>query len=257
MFNLRFKYIVTKNIFYALLYVVPKANWMSFGKKKYSLEERFKFAKEVINHMRKSGRTTTDIYGLENIPKEGNYILYANHQGKYDALGILLALDTPCSVLWDSKQAKRIFSRQICRLIDGVSINLKDIQDKVKAIAKVTENVRKGKNMLIFPEGGYTDNHNNLQEFFSGCFHCSLRTGTTMVPVVLYDSYKAMNSNTLEKVNTQVHFLPSVPYEEYKKMSKPEIAAMVKGKIAEKLDEIKEYMGTQGGLPYEPDMSFQ
>ena len=31
------------------------------------------------------------VYGRENIPTDSNYIMYPNHQGKYDALGIILA----------------------------------------------------------------------------------------------------------------------------------------------------------------------
>lgn len=36
-----------------------------------------------------------------------------------------------------------------------------------------------------------------------------------MVPVVIYDSWRSMDTNTFEKVRTQVHFLPPIPYEEY------------------------------------------
>ena len=99
--------------------------------------------------------------------------------------------------------------------------------------------MKSGHNFLIFPEGGYGDNHNELQEFFSGCFACSQGSRGTIVPVVVYDSYKSMNSNTFEKVNTQVHYLQPIPYDEYQGMKKPEICELVKSRIAAKLEEIK------------------
>ena len=103
----------------------------------------------------------------------------------------------------------------------------------------VTKQVKSGRNFLIFPEGGYTDNKNELQEFQAGCFSCSLQTKTPIVPVVLYDSYKSMNSNTFERVDTQVHFLKPILYSEYGELNKKEVAALVKSRIAERLDEIK------------------
>ena len=80
---------------------------------------------------------------------------------------------------------------------------------------------------------------NELQEFFSGCFACSQASKGPIVPVVVYDSYKSMNSNTFEKVTTQVHYLPPIYYTEYQGMKKPEICELVKSRISTKLEEIK------------------
>lgn len=238
MLNLRFKWVVASSLFY-VMYAVPKADYMLRHMDKYSKQERFDFAKDIMDHLRKRSRTSTDVYGLENIPEENGYILYGNHQGKYDALGILLALKEPCGVLWGKEQAKRLLSRQVCGLVGAVTIDLSDIRAKVRAVNEVSAKVKEGNNFLIFPEGGYADNGNELQDFFSGCFASSLSTKGPIVPVVVYDSYKAMNSNTFEKVKTQVHFLPPVTYEEYGHMKKQEISELVKARIASKLEEIK------------------
>ena len=63
--------------------------------------------------------------------------------------------------------------------------------------------------------------------------------------MVVYDSYKSMNSDTFEKVTTQVHYLTPIPYEEYKELKKPEISELVKSHIAAKLEEIES--GEQAG----------
>lgn len=44
----------------------------------------------------------------------------------------------------------------------------------------------------------------------------------------------------LEKVRTQVYFLPPIPYEEYGKLRKHDVCELVKKRIQEKLDELKE-----------------
>lgn len=211
MFNLRFKCTVISS-WHMVLHAVPKANKMIANKNRYSETERFVYAKWIINYMRKHARTRTRVYGRENIPTDSNYIMYPNHQGKYDALGIILAQEKPCGVLWGKKQAERLMSRQVCGLIDAVVIDLDNNRDKVRAIMDVTRQVKSGRNFLIFPEGGYTDNKNELQEFQAGCFSCSLQTKTPIVPIALFDSYKSMNSNTFERVDTQVHFLKPILY---------------------------------------------
>ena len=67
----------------------------------------------------------------------------------------------------------------------------------------------------------------------------SLKTKTPIVPVVLWDSYKVFNSCKFGTLKTEVHFLSPIPYEEFKDMNTQEIAAMVQGRIQDKLDELK------------------
>ena len=141
MFNLRFKCTVISS-WYMVLHAVPKANKMIANKSSHSAEERFVYAKWIINYMRKHARTRTKVYGRENIPTDSNYIMYPNHQGKYDALGIILAQEKPCGVLWGKKQAERLMSRQVCGLIDAVVIDLDNNRDKVRAIMDVTRQVK-------------------------------------------------------------------------------------------------------------------
>ena len=45
--------------------------------------------RHCIDLMNKSGKITTEACGLENLPETGGYIMYPNHQGKYDLLGII------------------------------------------------------------------------------------------------------------------------------------------------------------------------
>lgn len=68
---------------------------------------------------------------------------------------------------------------------------------------------------------------------------CALKAKKPIVPVAIYDSYKAMNSNTFEKVVTEVHFLEPILYEEYDCLKKNEVAELVKARIESKIKEIE------------------
>lgn len=237
--NLRFVKVVAGQTFLCL-YAIPKAEYMVKHPEKYSYEQRFKLAHTIIDSMRRSSRTKTVSYGLENIPQDSNFVLYSNHQGKYDAIGILLGLNRPCGVLWAKDTANKPLSGQVCKLLGCVVIDLHDMKDKVRSIKAMTEEIKKGRSYLIFPEGGYDiKNRNEMQEFQSGCFSVSLHTNTPIVPVAIYDSYKAMNSNSFKKVVSQVHYLKPILPEEYAGMKKNELSDLVRGRIAEKLAEIE------------------
>ena len=238
--GLRFFVIILSSAFFVLFQAIPTANDMIAHKDRFSEKQRYCYACVIMDYLRRRSRTETESYGKELLPKRQNFILYSNHQGKYDALGILLSLDQPCSVLWEHKSAGRILTRQVVGLLDCVTINLSDMRAKGKAIIDVIQRVKKGKNFLIFPEGTYGKNHNHLQEFQSGCFTCSIKTRTPIVPVAIYDTYKSMNGNRLKRVKNQVYFLEPIYYEEYRGLNKKEIAKLVKQRIDHKLREIDE-----------------
>jgi len=189
--------------------------------------------------MRKHFRITTYIYGLDNLPKEDGFVVYANHQSKYDALCIFEAMQRHSSVLWESGPASRILARQVVGLIDAVPIELDNPRQIVSAINQSIQLVQEGHNIMIFPEGGYDDNRNTLQDFNTGCFSVSLKSHSPISIAVLYDAYKAMNTNKLGKAEVQIHFLPSIAYDEYKDLKKAELATLIKGRIEEKLVELR------------------
>ncbi len=230
-------------IFFNMLRIpglLHRLNKMVRNKDKYSAEERHAEVRRTINIIKRASFIKTRVFGLENLPAEGGYIMYSNHQGKYDALGIFNAHEKPCSVVMDEKKSHMMLTRQIMALCDGKTLVLNDPRSGLKTIMEMAEEAQQGKKFLIFPEGGYHHNHNNLQEFKPGCFKASLKSKTPIVPIALVDSYRAYEGFAFGFINTQVHFLPAIPYEEYKDMKTPEIAALVKGRIEAKVNEVLE-----------------
>lgn len=236
--NLRFIFVVASSPIF-MGFTLPRANYMIAHKEKYTEQQRWKMALKIVDHLRRRAFTKTDVYGLENLPKENGYIMYSNHQGKYDALGVLLTVPHPCAMLWEEKSADRPAARQVCGLVEGKTISFTDHRAQIKVLNELAKDVADGKNYLIFPEGGYVDNKNDLQEFKTGCFTCSLKSKKPMVPVVLYDSWRSMDTNKFGKVRTQIHYLEPIPYEEYSSLKKKEIADLIKSRISAKLEELK------------------
>lgn len=228
---LRFLYVIILNCwrgFYILSMMRYKANRPA----KYTLQERYDFAKWVLHHMQRTGRITTKAYGVENLPEKNGYVMYSNHQGKYDALGIVDMHERPCSIVMDEARSHVMLTAQFIDLLESKRLVLDDMKQGLKIMKEITREIREdSKNFLIFPEGGYTDNHNMVCEFKGGSFKCAQRAKAPIVPVAIINSWKAFESKGLGPVETQVHFLPPLYYDEYKNMKTNEIAVAVQARI--------------------------
>ena len=63
---------------------------------KFTEESRYAIARNMINQAMRNAFIHTKGYGMEKLPSEGGYILYPNHQGKYDVLGIKALPSSAC-----------------------------------------------------------------------------------------------------------------------------------------------------------------
>ncbi len=235
----RFYYVIIRNI-----HIIPgiiRGMRRLIASDDYSEKKNYRYLQYVIGLMQKTGHIRTQVYGEENLPKEGGYIMYPNHQGKYDAYGIASVHKNPCTVVMDKAKSHTIFVREIIDMLRGKRLDKQDVKQSFSIIMEISEEVKLGRRYIIFPEGEYNkEKKNSLIEFKAGCFKASQKSKTPIVPVVLVDSYKALDTSILGTVTTQVHFLKTIPYEEYKDWKTGQIAALVKERIQEKLDEIGE-----------------
>lgn len=230
--------VASSPIFAAVM--IPISNYMIRHEDKFTQEQRYGCAMHMVRHMAKRAKTTTNTYGRENLPGDGGYILYSNHQGKYDALGIMISHVKPLAMLWEERSADRPMARQVRDLAKGKTIRLDDYREQIRVLNEIAQEVAAGKRFLIFPEGGYKDNRNYLQEFKSGCFMAALKSKRPVIPVAIYDSWRSMDTAKPGKVTTQVHYLKPIMYDEYKSMKKKELCDLVKSRIEEKMQELRD-----------------
>lgn len=230
-------YVIFMNL-YRAPYMIPKMRHQANHPEKYSEKKRYALVKHAIALMKRTGHIHTTMYGEENLPKEGGYIMYPNHQGKYDALGIMFTHKSPCSFVMDKVKSKMILVDEIVDLVQAKRLDRKDVRQAITVLNEVAEEVKKGRKFIIFPEGGYIfNNKNRMEPFKAGCFKCALKSKAPIVPVALIDSYKVFNSFTWGKVYTQVHYLKPLLYEEYKDLKTVDIAKIVQKRIGEVIED--------------------
>lgn len=235
---IKFIYVILMNLFRAP-YIIPKMRKEADHPEKYSETERYELARHVVALMKNTGGIRTQAFGIENLPKEGGYMMYPNHQGKYDALGIIYTHRSPCSLVMDRAKSNTILVREFVDLVQGKRLDKNDVRQALSVINEVSQEVKAGKRYILFPEGGYEfNNRNHVCDFKAGSFKIALKTKAPVIPVALIDSYKVFNSFKLGPVTTQVHYLKPILYEEYVHLKTQEIANLVRDRIQEKIDEV-------------------
>lgn len=208
---------------------------------KYTEEEHYKMLKFIVRRANKGGNVTIDVHGRENIPSENGFIFYPNHQGLYDVLAILEACPRPFSVVAKKEVEHVQFLKQVFACMKAYILDRDDVRQAMKVITDVSKEVMSGRNYVIFAEGTRSKNGNEVQEFKGGSFKAATKAKSPIVPVVLIDAFKPFDTNTVNRVTVQVHFLKPLYYEEYKEMKTKDIAALVKERIEQTIHEYVRY----------------
>lgn len=235
MIMFRFLYVIIMNLFRAP-YMITRMRYEADHPEKYSEKQRYELDQRAVRIMCNTGKIRTVCYGTENLPKDGGYIMYPNHQGKFDALAIILCHESPCSIVMDIKKSKSILVREFVDLLQGKRLDKTDVRQAMTIIREVANEVKEGRRYILFPEGGYEfNNKNRVSDFKPGSFKSATMSKAPIVPVALIDSFKVFNSLNVMPVTAQVHFLKPIPYEEYQGMKTQEIAALVKTRIEERI----------------------
>lgn len=127
--------------------------WWCGKSDKISFEEAFAFIKKVTKKANHAGRVIIEAHGLENIPKENGFVLFPNHQGMFDVLVFLESCPRPFAFVMKKEASQVILLKQVAEALGAYAIDRDDIRQSMQVITKVTEQVKEGKNFLIFPEG--------------------------------------------------------------------------------------------------------
>ena len=227
--------------FFSILYFLGMTATIKKNPDKYTEEKRYSLVQYACRTIQKRGNIENNIYGQENLPTEGGYIMYPNHQGRYDVIGIVLSHDNPLSYVIDKKRSKMIILDQATYLLNAKRLDKSDMRNQVKIINQVSDEVLDGRKYVIFPEGGYDEEvtDNMVHEFMPGAFKAAIKARCPIVPVALIDSHKVYLKNTLKRVKCQIHYLEPILFDEYKNLNTHEIAELVKSRICDKMKEVQ------------------
>lgn len=204
---------------------------------KYPELEKWQHIQYILGRAVISGNIDLKVYGKENIPQENGFLMYANHQGMFDVLAIAATCDNPLAAVLKKQLAEIPFLKQIIACTHSFAMDREDIKQSMEVIVNVIKEVKKGRNYLIFPEGTRSKMGNKMLEFHGGSFKCAIKTKCPILPVAFIDSFKVLDQKGCKPVTVQIHYLEPILYEEYKDLNTMELAALVRSRIEETINQ--------------------
>ena len=164
-------------------------------------------------------------------------MMYANHQGMFDVIAIGATCDNPMAAVMKKELKDVPVLKQVMQCTHSFAMDREDVRQSLTVIQNVTKEVQKGRNFLIFPEGTRSKNGNQMGEFHGGSFRCALKAKCPIVPIAFIDSFRVLDEKGSKPVSMQMHILKPIRYEEYQDMKTVELAALVKSRIQQAIDE--------------------
>ncbi len=230
----RIVYLVTRRFYRVpwLFYQIGLAG----NSKKYTIEERYNRVRNVCKKVNYYAHVEIKCSGTENLPKENGYILTPNHQGLFDVLLICDTHEKPTSFVIRKDLENIPLLKQTIRALDAKALDRTDARQGMQIIREMTDEIKKGRNYIIFPEGTRSKNGNVPGIFKGGSFKSAMKAKAPIVPVALIDSYKPFDVKDTGRVKVEIHYLKPLLYEEYKDMKTIEVAEIVKNRIVEKIE---------------------
>jgi 1-acyl-sn-glycerol-3-phosphate acyltransferase len=164
------------------------------------------------------------VYGKENVPDDGAFVLVSNHQSFLDPVFCGIPLKRPLYFLArDSLFVNCFFGR----LISSVNtIPVKRGRADLSAMKKIISILKKGNGVCLFPEGTRTSD-GKIATFRSGFGLLCRRGEATIVPVVIDGAFEAWPRH--KKIFSPGHSITicygeTITAEEVKKTNDKELA---------------------------------
>lgn len=123
--------------------------------------------------------------GLEKIKADGSYVIAANHASYMDTPVILSTIPVQFRFLAKSGLFKIPFMGSHLKRAGHIPVPREDPRAAVRTMIQAAANIReKGVSMLIFPEGGRTQD-GELQPFKEGVAYIAIKAGVPVLPVAI------------------------------------------------------------------------
>ena len=138
-----------------------------------------------------------EINNLDRLPKQGSYVMVANHLGRLDAiLAVLLANRSDVVVIIADKYRRYLLWRWLVYMVDGIWIN-RETTD-FRALRQVQKRLEAGHPLGIAPEGTRSPTE-TLQHGKPGAAFIASRAGAPIVPISMIGTEDSMVRQRLRR----------------------------------------------------------
>lgn len=136
------------------------------------------------------------ISGSEKLPKPP-YVVISNHASYIDTF-LMYGIVPDYFVFMGMAEIRRwpMFGR-FFKSGQNVAVNRSSVRESVKAFKKAGKKLEQGNIVALFPEGGIKPQVPDLAPFKNGAFKLAIIQEVPIVPIMLFDTHKILESNNL------------------------------------------------------------
>ena len=177
----------------------------------------------AMDRMNDSG-AKVNVYGIENLPEDKNFLFVSNHQSNFDILLLLAYLPVPKAFVAKVELEKLPFINQWMKRIHCLFMDRNDIKQSAQIIIEGIKQLKSGINMVIFPEGTRSKT-GKLGEFKGGSFKLATKSKCPIVPLTIDGTRNIMEANNyrIKPVTVNLYIHPPI---DVTTLSKEEIAKL-------------------------------
>lgn len=199
---------------------------------KYPEEEKYAHINKLFNHAIDAGNVELVVTGTEHIPQEGGFMFYGNHQGMFDIVALAATCQRPIAAVLKKELQNAPLLKQIIACTKSFPMDREDVRQSLTVIQAVTEEVKKGRAYIIFPEGTRSKTGNTMRPFHAGSFRCAIKAKCPVIPIAFIDCFKVLDQKGSKPLKVQIHYLEPIQPEEYAGMKAADLAQLVQSRIA-------------------------
>ncbi len=176
--------------------------------------------------------------GAENVEKNKTYLFMSNHQSLFD----IPLLEGYVPTFVRGVEALRQFKWPVygwaIRRLGNIPIDRKNIHASIKSMKIAEEILKKGKSIIILPEGHRTRD-GNLGPFKKLPFYLAKQAGVPVIPIGLSGLFqlKRKGSWLIRPRPVKIKFGPPIPPEKIRCLSTEELRDFTTEKIKDLIDQ--------------------
>lgn len=205
---------------------------------KYPRALRFAKCRKLIQAIQRALAVKPYVFGLENIPKDGNFFMVSNHMSAFDPIPFISAIDKILTFVGKKELMDLPILPDAMTILEAEYIDRDNLRESLKVMLRVEDDLKKGeKSWMIFPEGTrIRDQMLPAGEFHHGTFRPAMKAKVPIVPAVIYGSFRVLKKKPQFKIYpVSISFLKPIMPEDYASLSTAEVAAMVQKAVQKEI----------------------
>ena len=134
------------------------------------------------------------VRGLENLPKDENYIIVSNHLGIIDCFAIATMYRQKIYFMAKKELFDKKLKAKFIRWLGGIPVDREKLD--ISTIKECFKTIKNGDNLVVFPEGTRNKTlETDLLPLKGGANLIAFKTGVKIVPVGMAKKYKIFRKN--------------------------------------------------------------